>query len=219
MKRGILSTSYRRRLLDKDLITACAPLKGTVIDLGGEWKSRRGSFRPPQHADINWLCLNLDPEIAPDLISDVAQVPLSDACADAVVCTEVLEHVPNPERVLMESYRLLRQGGKLIVSMPFMAHIHGDPHDYQRYTATKLKDLLSKIGFQHIDIQTQGLYFTVLADLIRGGLAQLGPTLLRWPIALLTVPLLDWLVQREQLIESSDFVAKHVAGYFIFAYK
>lgn len=219
MKRGILSTSYRRRLLDKDLTETCASLQGLVLDLGGEWQYQRGTFRPPQRTDLRWICINIEPDVAPDVIADVACVPLVDSCADAVVCTEILEHVLSPETVLAEAHRLLQPGGQLILSMPFLCPVHADPHDYQRYTGTKLMSLLTEAELCQVNIRPQGLYFTVLADMVRGVLARLQPTLVRWILALFVVPSLDWLTRREARVVPSAFVASHVSGYFIIAHK
>ncbi len=219
VKYGSLSTSYRRRRLDKDLTEACSSLQGLVLELGGGWQDRRGAFRPPQSSVLRWLCANITPAVAPDIVADAARIPLCGASVDAVICTEVLEHVISPEMVLAETSRLLRPGGHLIVSMPFMARVHGAPVDYQRFTAEKLTMLLTAVGFHDVSIRPQGFYFTVLADMVRGGLAELRSKLLRRVLALFMVPILDLLTRREIQAVPSAFVAGHVSGYFIIARK
>lgn len=216
-----LSTSFRRYLLDQALSQVVASMTGTVVDMGGEWQHRRGTFRPPQRTDLRWICVNIEPEVAPDIIADVAQVPLADACADAVVCTEVLEHVSSPEAVLAEAYRLLRPGGQFILSMPFLCPVHADPHDYQRYTAFKLEQLLREAGFTAVEIRPQGLYFTVLADMIRSGLARLRPALVRWAVALLMLPLMGLLVYLDHRpwVSRSPYLLSYTTGYFVMATK
>ena len=92
VKRRLLNASYRRRLLDRDLAEVCSSLQGLVLDLGGEWQQRPGTFRPLQRTDLRWIGINLSPAAAPDVLGDVTHAPIADTCADAVVCTEVLEH-------------------------------------------------------------------------------------------------------------------------------
>lgn len=217
--KGRLSISYRRRLLDRDLMEATATLAGLVIDLGGEWRYRRGMFRPPQRADLRWVCVNRDIAVAPDIVGDVGHLPLIHACADAVVCTEVLEHVATPAAVVAEAHRVLRAGGRFVVSMPFLFPIHADPDDYQRYTACKLQRLLRETGFAIVDMHPQGLYFTVLADMIRSGLARLRPMLLRWGLAALFIPLAQGFMRWESRHRSSPFLTSYPGGYFVIACK
>ena len=45
-------------------------------------------------------------------------LPLKDGIADVVVATEVLEHLHHPERLLREAKRVLRPGGRLILTTP-----------------------------------------------------------------------------------------------------
>ena len=220
MKLGLLTTSYRRQLLDRDLSQATDGLVGLVLDLGGE-KRRRGSFRLPQSDRVQWLCINIDRLELPELLATVEHVPLRDGCADAVVCTEVLEHVPEPFPVIRESYRLLRCGGLLIISMPFLYHIHADPYDYQRYTPTKLTRLLVEAGFEEIEIKAQGFYFTVLADMLRDGLNQLRSRFVRWPLALFAVPLIRLMIYMDSQpwVENSPRLSSYTTGYFVKASK
>lgn len=79
----------------------------------------------------------------PDLIGDARQLPLNDASVDTVVMLEVLEHVRNPAAALTEAARVLRPGGQLLLSMPFLYPIHDAPFDFQRLT---IHGLVKEIG-------------------------------------------------------------------------
>ena len=219
MRYHLLTTSYRRRMLDADLTGACASLSGLVLDLGGERHSRRGRFRPPTRPNLHWLCLNLNPGVAPDVVGDAACVPLASGCADAVVCTEVLEHVVQPEQVIAECSRLLKPGGRLILSMPFLARIHADPNDYQRFTAAKLVHILREADLTMETMHKQGLYFTVLAEMLKTLIREVRPTPLRWMIGALTLPVLDMLIWLEghPRLATSPLISSYTTGFFIIA--
>lgn len=55
-------------------------------------------------------------------IGDAAELPLADASFDCVVCTEVLEHLFEPQVALAEIHRVLRPEGRLIITVPNVAH-------------------------------------------------------------------------------------------------
>jgi SAM-dependent methyltransferase len=221
VKVGLLSTSLRRRKLDADLCEATGSLDGVVIDLGGENRQRRGGFRPRQYPGLRWISVNVNPAAHPEVVADVAEVPLADGCADTVICTEVLEHVRAPEQVLAESYRVLRPAGLLIASMPFLFRLHADPNDYQRFAPTKLKELLIETGFIGVDIRSQGFYFTVLADMIRGGLTQIKIRPLRWLLAVMILPLVYacLYVDNQSWVRRSHYFSSYSTGYFVTAIK
>ncbi len=63
-----------------------------------------------------------------DIVSDILSIPVPDASFDAVLCTEVLEHVADPVRVVGELARVLRPSGKLIVTAPFASYTHIAPY-------------------------------------------------------------------------------------------
>jgi SAM-dependent methyltransferase len=65
-----------------------------------------------------------------DLISDITDIPAPDASFDAILCSEVLEHVPEPTHALDEFARLLRPGGKLILTAPFGSNVHMAPYHF-----------------------------------------------------------------------------------------
>src|SRR4051812_8914731 len=58
-----------------------------------------------------------------DYESDITAIPVPDASYDVVLCTEVLEHVPDPVAAIREMSRVLRPGGRLLLSAPLGSHL------------------------------------------------------------------------------------------------
>ena len=135
-----LGTSYRRRLIDADLESVKGRLAGRVLDVGGG--RRRGRFRAPTGAD--WIVADVSPAGRPDVRADVQALPFRDAAFDAIKITEVLEHVPDTAKALRECRRVLRPGGRLVATAPFLEHLHGDPQDYARHTVTRAQSELER---------------------------------------------------------------------------
>ena len=105
---------------------------------------------------------------AVDIISDITQIPELDASFDAVMCIEVLEHVPYPTEALRELSRLLRPDGVLILSAPFTSLTHYAPYYFQSgYSRYFYEYWLPKFGLEIVDMQWNGNYFDFLAQELR----------------------------------------------------
>lgn len=65
-----------------------------------------------------------------DIVSDITNIPLADCSQDYILCTEVLEHLSEPEKALNEMAKLLKPGGELILTAPFASMTHFAPHFY-----------------------------------------------------------------------------------------
>jgi SAM-dependent methyltransferase len=102
-----------------------------------------------------------------DVIASLDDLPITDASFDAVVCTQVLEHVSEPAVVLSELRRILRPDGRLWLTVPLTWPLHEEPFDFFRFTPYGLADLLRRAGFIDIDIAPRNGYFTTMSQLLR----------------------------------------------------
>ena len=98
-----------------------------------------------------------------DAICTLIDLPFETNTFDAVLLTQVLEHVTEPQRVINEICRVLKPGGRLFLTVPQSWHQHQKPHDYFRYTSFGLKYLFEHAGLRPQSIEPMGGYFWVLA--------------------------------------------------------
>jgi predicted SAM-dependent methyltransferase len=100
-----------------------------------------------------------------DYVSDVANIPVPDESFDVIVCTEVLEHVPEPIEALRELSRILRPSGRLLITAPLGSGLHLMPyHYYGGYTPQWFKHFLPKFGLKVNEISPNGGFFKLLAQ-------------------------------------------------------
>jgi SAM-dependent methyltransferase len=91
-----------------------------------------------------------------DVYYDGKRIPFPDEQFDSVFSSEVFEHVFNPDEILPEINRVMKKGGKILITCPFVWNEHEVPVDYARYTQFALKHLLEKNGFTIIALDKSG---------------------------------------------------------------
>jgi ubiquinone/menaquinone biosynthesis C-methylase UbiE len=100
-----------------------------------------------------------------DIVSDITAIPLPDHSVDAIMCTEVFEHIPNPVAAMQEFGRLLKPGGYLLVTAPFASLTHFAPYHFasglSRFWYEKH---LPDNGFAIEELSLNGNYFEYLAQ-------------------------------------------------------
>lgn len=96
-------------------------------------------------------------------VSDLTFIPVPNCTYDMVICTQVLEHLPNPGLALSEIFRVLKPTGTLWFSAPFFFSEHEIPFDFYRYTQYGLSHLLTSSGFSIEGIERLEGYYASLA--------------------------------------------------------
>ncbi len=89
----------------------------------------------------NRVSLDIDKNKNPDIVGDAHNIPFGDDSFNTILCTEVLEHLKDPKKAIKEMKRVLKPGGRLILTTRFIFPIHTYEYDYYRFTEFDLRNL------------------------------------------------------------------------------
>jgi ubiquinone/menaquinone biosynthesis C-methylase UbiE len=103
-----------------------------------------------------------------DIVSDIANMPLRSSSFDAIMCVEVFEHIPHPNEAVKEFSRLMKRGGKLIITTPVSSLTHFAPYYfYNGYSRYYFEKILPENGFKIKEISYNGNFFEYIAQELR----------------------------------------------------
>jgi SAM-dependent methyltransferase len=142
-------------------------LRGNLLDFGCGSKPYKTLFNVDQYTGVDF-----ENEGHPhdneniDVFYDGKNIPFADNTFDSILCSEVVEHIFNLPEIIKELNRVLKVGGKILITCPFAWKEHELPHDYARYTLYALRDLLEKQGFKIVIQDKSGNFIHVITQLI-----------------------------------------------------
>jgi SAM-dependent methyltransferase len=162
-----------------------------------------------------------------DYVCDAAAIPAGDHSFDAVLCTEMIEHVPDPLAVVQELARLLKPGGKLMLTAPLGSGIHQEPHHYYGgFTPYWYQRFLAQVGFKDIRVEPNAGSFKFysqesirfLSTTCPFGRLPWMPSLIWLPFWILLLPVLGGLVPLAcHVLDQYDEDQRFTIGYHVTA--
>lgn len=136
--------------------------RGVIYDLGCGDMPYKDFFLKTgaKYIGVDWA--NSYHDIKADIIADLNKaLPINDSVADTIVSISVLEHLCEPQVMLMEAFRILKSGGVIIIQSPWQWWLHEAPYDFFRYSPYGLNYLLKKAGFKEIEVEASSGFFSM----------------------------------------------------------
>jgi SAM-dependent methyltransferase len=143
-----LRNSSRTWLLRENRAFASKLAAGAlVLDAGAGDQPYREFFGHCRYESADFQLVD-KPYAKSTYVCDLARIPVENERFDAVVFNQVMEHLPDPLRVLHELNRIMKPQGVMICTAPLFYEEHEKPYDFYRYTQFAWRHLLERAGFR-----------------------------------------------------------------------
>ncbi len=148
----------------RDLVAELPKLEGRVIDVGCGLQPYRKLLGPrvTEYVGVD----RSSPLSFPDVEGDALSLPFDDASFDSVMSTQVLEHVLDPRLALANMARVLKPGGRIVLTAPGTWPAHEVPYDFSRFTRWGLETMLAAAGFVDVQIRAQGRTWATIGQML-----------------------------------------------------
>lgn len=151
---------FIRRDLYRNILREAPTLSGNLLDFGCGRKPYENLFSVQSYTGVDLEHTGHNHQLSKvDVFYDGKTLPFPDGHFDSLFCSEVLEHVFNPDEIIPEMARVLKTGAPALITTPFCWNEHEVPFDYARYSSFGMKHLLEKNGFRVKSIIKSG-HFT-----------------------------------------------------------
>ncbi|WP_205421239.1 class I SAM-dependent methyltransferase [Rhizobium terrae] len=154
--------------MDRELTEFAATLadNALVLDAGAGSQKYSGKFLRQRYEAADFEKVD-KPYAKSTYVCDLRAIPVEDQRFDAIIFTQVMEHLPEPQMVLAEFNRILKPGGRIFFSAPLCFEEHEKPYDFYRYTQFALRYLFDKAGFEVTDLRWLEGFMGTAAHLLR----------------------------------------------------
>jgi SAM-dependent methyltransferase len=142
---------------------------GIFLDVGSGHQPYRSLIETSEGRLHYYIALDIRSkynQFPPDIFWDGLHMGLSTGSVDCAMATEVFEHCPDIQSVLAEIYRVLKPGGMLFFTVPFLWTLHDVPYDEYRYTPFALERHLQAAGYEQISLKATGGWDKSMAQMI-----------------------------------------------------
>lgn len=153
-----------------------------------------------------------------DYVSDVKSIPVPDGSFDIILCTEVLEHVPEPIEALREMARIVKPGGKIFITAPLGSGLHQLPfHFYGGYTPFWYQHFATEFGLEVTEITSNGGFFKLLSQEVSRSAGHIVDTLRlgKEDTAVIKQFFGEILPLRFFELDDKNFIEQFTTGYFV----
>lgn len=204
---NIFSRTIHRNILESLLKENLPSLQGEILDIGS--KNRRYDSLLSEKPIAIDIVPNKDNDI---IFGDMHSLPFENRRFRSVLAIETMEYATRPEQAITEILRVLKQGGTLTMSTPFLVPSHGD---YIRFTEKYLREILL-YDFSKVTIIPIGNSFTILLDIIRNDFFAIENTFFKYllsPFFMICMLPTLWMSMKHHT------KGRYASGYFIIATK
>lgn len=152
------SSRYRLELENAQFAKSI-PKGSIVLDAGCGEAPYRHMFNHTKYESADFMQSDRPYSEKITYVCDLAKIPVKKARFDYIICNQVLEHIPQPDLVMKELYRVLKPGGKILFTAPLFYQEHEKPFDFFRYTQFGWRKLLENAGLKEDKIEPlEGLF-------------------------------------------------------------
>lgn len=157
-----------RRGLYVHVRNLASQITGKMLDVGCGTKPYKHLFHAAEYVglDIDTTLNREEKDI--DFFYDGNHFPFPEKAFDSLLCSQVFEHVFNPENFLKEMNRVLKMDGKALITVPFVWDEHEQPYDFARYSSFGLRSVFERAGFETVKQEKSVQDLRVLVQLLNG---------------------------------------------------